>query len=58
MQAADIIVVTRNSEVLGSNLGRVECVSSPGVIEVVHIQCAKLFKGLECAVMSMVLCKK
>ena len=26
------------------------------VIEVVHIQSSKLFKGLECAVMSMALC--
>ena len=33
---------------LGSNPGR--------VIEVVSIQCSKLFKGMECAVMSMALC--
>ena len=26
------------------------------VIEAVHIQCSKLFKGLECAVMYMTLC--
>ena len=26
------------------------------VIEVVPIQCSKLFKGMECAVMSMALC--
>ena len=26
------------------------------LIEVVPIQCAKLFKGMECAVMSMALC--
>ena len=26
------------------------------VIDAVHIQCSKLFKGLECAVLSMVLC--
>ena len=33
--------------------------SRPGelfVIEVVHIRCSKLFKGLESAVLSMVLC--
>ena len=26
------------------------------VIQVVYIQCSKLFEGLECAVLSMVLC--
>ena len=44
-------VVARNSEVQVSNPGRVGCVSSRFCI-----QCSKLFKGLECAVLSMVLC--
>ena len=42
--------VARSSELLGSNPGRML------VIKVVPIHCSKLFKGMECAVMSMALC--
>ena len=41
-----------NSEVLGLNTGLAGC----SVIGVVHIQCPKLFKGLERVVLSIVLC--
>ena len=46
--------IPRHSKLRGSGSK-----SRPGrifVVEVVHIQCAKLYKGLECIVLSMVLC--
>ena len=46
-------VVARNSEVLGSNPGQVGYLSSRLCI---CIQCSKLSKGLEYALLSMVLC--
>ena len=46
-------VWARNSEFLGSNPGRVGCFH-----QVVHtgLQCSKLFKGLEYAMLSVALC--
>ena len=63
MQAADKIilacpedsfgpVVARSAEVLGSNPVQVGCSSSSLCI----LQCSKLFNGLECVVLSVVLC--
>ena len=46
------MVVARSFVVLGLIPGRLGYF----FIEFMHIQCSKLFKGLECAVLSMVLC--